>query len=110
MPEETYGLRRDRRGWDDTRPEDPASDCPLCDGPAAVKQVRATEGPVYRLLVLCDSCSIYNLTVSAEYVLRQRPSGRAVLADRARRTLATSGLPLEIDIETVERVTQFFRE
>jgi hypothetical protein len=109
MGEELHGLRRERRDWE--LGASPSQDaCPLCDGPAAVKEVRGPEGPVYRLLVLCDSCSIFHLTTSAEYVLRRRPNGRAVLADRARRTFATTGLPMEVDVEAVERVAQFFRE
>jgi hypothetical protein len=108
MSDETYGLRRDRRGWDDGQPEGSAGVCPLCDGPATVKELRALDGPVFRLLVLCDSCSIYRLTTSAEWVLRRHPNGRAVLADRVRRTFASTGLPMEVDVETVERVAQFF--
>ena len=71
--------------------------CPLCDRPAALKEVRGSPGRVYRLLVLCESCSAYHLTRSAEWVLRKGPAGRAILADRAILLLdeATSSLDAE---------------
>lgn len=109
MSDDLHGLHRDRRIWHDGAADD-SSTCPLCDRPAEIKEVRGKAGPVYRLLVLCESCSTYHLTRSAEYVLRRRPQGRAVLADRARRTYAATGEPFEVDVETIERVVQFFRD
>ena len=109
MSEDLHGLHRDRRSWDERRNDGQAS-CPLCDRPASVKEVRGPAGTVYRLLVLCDSCSPYHLTKSAEYVLQRRPAGRAVLADRARRTFAATGEPIEVDVETVEGIADFFRD
>ena len=108
MADDRQALRREPAPAREARSA--SGSCPLCDGPAAVKEVRGPGGPDYRLLVLCDACTIYHLTTSAEYVLRRRPNGRSVLADRARRSFASTGLPIEIDVETVERVAQFFRD
>lgn len=110
MSDDRYGLQRDRRGWDDGRTDGPTGTCPLCDQPAAVKELHVPGVPVYRLLVLCDSCSLYHLTKSAEYVLSWHRFGRAVLADRARRIFAATGEPMEIDVEAVEEVAESYQD
>ena len=101
-PGDDQPTRRNGPGGSDFR-------CPLCDRPAALKEVRGSPGPVYRLLVLCESCSAYHLTRSAEWVLRKGPAGRAILADRARRVFEATGEPTEIDVEAIEGVAEFFR-
>jgi hypothetical protein len=110
VSDDRYGLHRDRRGWDAGRTDGSTGTCPLCDRPAAVKELHVPGVPVYRLLVLCDSCFIYHLTKPAETILSWQPLGRAVLADRARRIFAATGEPMEIDVEAVEGVAELFRD
>lgn len=109
MPDSATRQRDDQP----TRPNGPGGRdfrCPLCDRPAAIiKEVRGPAGSVYRLLVLCQSCSAYHLTRSAEWVLRKGPAGRAILADRARRIFESTGEPTEIDVQAIEGVADFFR-
>jgi hypothetical protein len=79
-PRDDQPARRNGPGGSDFR-------CPLCDRPAAIKEVRG----------------------SAEWVLRKGPAGRAILADRARRIFESTGEPTEIDVEAIEGVAEFFR-
>ena len=109
MSDHRHGLQRDRRAWDVGQAGAQVS-CPLCDRPARITEIRGTDGPVYSVLVCCDSCSTFNLTRSAEFVLRRQPAGRAVLADRARRAFAETGAPIELDVEAVERVAELFQD